>query len=809
MKKKYVRMFCVATVVLVGALLSYTPDLWGSPHGGRRRTLSRYSRTAALNAGRDLDTTLPAGLIDVSRDSTGMQHVQGMVVTDPTNPQRALCFFYDTRAYYTLGASVTNDGGQTWTLSGMPPAPPQIDENIPGGGGTTMIADPTCSVNTQGEFFVAGDGPDPATQGQSLQVYVAVSADHGNTFASQANVFTVEAGSNGDALDHQSNCADSSGTTQNDYEAVASFITNNSLNPPVQSGDILFSTSSNLGGSWSPPSKVNTDDTTSENSVTSNSTPDTRVDSHGNVYVDWINLNFGSNPNGNLTVMVDHAAQPSDGGFGPNVTVATLYADGSIFDGFLGDVRMGTFNQVAVDNSNTATNGNVYEAWTDQVSALGGTTSPFKLFVSRSIDGGNTWATAQRVDTSYDIQIANSDHQCEPTVGVNPITGQVLFTYYSTRFNPAERGGPNTAIQAPQNETDSQTPLFDLLAVIGTPNNSGGLNFQGPYRITPTSIDTLEAQNEGFLEFAPALGDYNGIAFHNVSNGVNSIVVFATTDESAHIVEAAVPPFDGTATSNEVSGGTLEVTSSANAPAGGGIVATINWGDASAVSSGVDVTHDYAAGTYTPTVTVSDASTAFHTITLPQFTSNGTFTDGGSAGSSVVKSANTLVPLPMGSALNARPTGPAGLPVNNNSPSGSGGSGGSGGDSGGSNGNGSSNSGGGFGNNNSGSSGGGGGGGCFIATAAYGSYWEPHVMTLRRFRDDCLMTNAPGRAFVFAYYRYSPPIADWIRERAWARFGVRLCLTPGVFLLEHGPLGMMMISLLAVALWKRRRTCRA
>jgi len=82
--------------------------------------------------------------------------------------------------------------------------------------------------------------------------------------------------------------------------------------------------------------------------------------------------------------------------------------------------------------------------------------------------------------------------------------------------------------------------------------------------------------------------------------------------------------------------------------------------------------------------------------------------------------------------------------------------------------------------------GGGGGGGCFIATAAYGSYLHPKVMVLRSFRDNYLLTNAPGRVLVALYYRYSPPFADLIRQNAAARTLVRILLTPVIFLVEHG-----------------------
>ena len=51
-------------------------------------------------------------------------------------------------------------------------------------------------------------------------------------------------------------------------------------------------------------------------------------------------------------------------------------------------------------------------------------------------------------------------------------------------------------------------------------------------------------------------------------------------------------------------------------------------------------------------------------------------------------------------------------------------------------------------------------GSCYIATAVYGSYDAPQVLSLRRFRDERLATSAPGRAFIRWYYAVSPRLAN-------------------------------------------------
>jgi hypothetical protein len=112
------------------------------------------------------------------------------------------------------------------------------------------------------------------------------------------------------------------------------------------------------------------------------------------------------------------------------------------------------------------------------------------------------------------------------------------------------------------------------------------------------------------------------------------------------------------------------------------------------------------------------------------------------------------------------------------------------------------------------SGGGGGGGGCFIATAAYGTPFEGHVMILRQFRDVYLLPTRIGRALVDFYWKYSPPLADFIAKHDSLRAAVRVGLASVVgiaYVALHTTaaqkvmLAMMILGLLIGAYTKLRR----
>jgi hypothetical protein len=104
---------------------------------------------------------------------------------------------------------------------------------------------------------------------------------------------------------------------------------------------------------------------------------------------------------------------------------------------------------------------------------------------------------------------------------------------------------------------------------------------------------------------------------------------------------------------------------------------------------------------------------------------------------------------------------------------------------------------------------------CFIATAAYGTPMAGEVQVLREFRDKCLLTNPPGRAFVDFYYRVSPPIAEFITEHPSLKPVVRAGLVPVVVIStiavntsaaeKMAITGLLVLISVAVAVWVTRR----
>lgn len=77
-----------------------------------------------------------------------------------------------------------------------------------------------------------------------------------------------------------------------------------------------------------------------------------------------------------------------------------------------------------------------------------------------------------------------------------------------------------------------------------------------------------------------------------------------------------------------------------------------------------------------------------------------------------------------------------------------------------------------------------GGGGCAIATACYGTPMAEEVKTLCAFRDQYLLKSPTGRTLVRFYYRYSPRVADFIRDKKQLKTIVRESLKPFIWIIR-------------------------
>lgn len=77
------------------------------------------------------------------------------------------------------------------------------------------------------------------------------------------------------------------------------------------------------------------------------------------------------------------------------------------------------------------------------------------------------------------------------------------------------------------------------------------------------------------------------------------------------------------------------------------------------------------------------------------------------------------------------------------------------------------------------------GGGCFIATAAYGSYFEPKVEVFKNFRDVFLVKSLMGRIFIRSYYKISSVISRIVLNYEFLKKATRLVLNPLAFIIKY------------------------
>ncbi len=235
---------------------------------------------------------------------------------------------------------------------------------------------------------------------------------------------------------------------------------------PSDSSNILFSSSSDRGLTWSTPVRLNetAGDCTDTDPTVEGAVP--CVGPNGEIYVGWASydqLMFDKSLDGGATWLVHDK-------------MITTVPDGWYFD-IPGINRCNGLPYTACDISNSAYRGNIYISWSDQRNGVDNT----DIWICRSADGGDNWTPPIKVnnDTGVAQQFMNS-------MTVDPATGYIYVVFYDRR---------NYLI------TDTLTDVY--LAV----SKDGGTTFKN-FRISEQPF------NPGIGTF---FGDYTYIsAFNNV-----------------------------------------------------------------------------------------------------------------------------------------------------------------------------------------------------------------------------------------------------------------------------------------------------
>jgi len=185
---------------------------------------------------------------------------------------------------------------------------------------------------------------------------------------------------------------------------------------PSDSSRIKFSRSTDRGLNWSNAITVSdkSGDCIDEDNTVEGAVP--CVGPNGEVYVSWagpLGLMFDKSTNAGNTWGVDKFVATIPGGW--DYAVPGIY-------------RANGLPVTACDTSQSPFRGNIYINWTDQRNGTGNT----DVFLSKSIDGGNTWSTVKKVNDDNTTR-----HQFFTWMTIDQTTGIIYFVFYDRRNTSA------------------------------------------------------------------------------------------------------------------------------------------------------------------------------------------------------------------------------------------------------------------------------------------------------------------------------------------------------------------------------------
>ncbi len=279
--------------------------------------------------------------------------------------------------------------------------------------------DPSVIVDKYGNFYFFHLSNPPAGEGTWVdRIICQKSTDNGETW----NVVSYF-GLNGEKKnDKETAVVDR--TNNNIYVTWTQADAYHSTNP-LDSSIILFSSSTDMGQTWSAPKRLSKQAGNSSGDSETLRSAVPAIGPDGEIYVSWA----GQNENGDLGIIFDKSTD-----FGETWLDNDIYASdfpgGSHFhipgiwqqdDGSNPGVG---WSVTACDTSGGEYNGNIYINWADQRNGTDNT----DIWLIKSADGGNTWTSPIKVNTDSDAK-----HQFCTSMTIDQTTGYLYFIFYDRR----------------------------------------------------------------------------------------------------------------------------------------------------------------------------------------------------------------------------------------------------------------------------------------------------------------------------------------------------------------------------------------
>jgi Secretion system C-terminal sorting domain len=329
--------------------------------------------------------------------TAGFTQSENSVAINPANVAKALNSNNSTSGSSVLGTSgfMTNTQGASWTGS-------------TNGTGGSNSGDPAADISNTNRYYV---GFISSTLGQG----VATSTNEGATW----QAFTVATAASGQILDKNHLWVDKSVTSpfvNNVYAAWTDFGGANNQR-------IVFTRSTNGGVAWSGGINVSgaVGGSSLHQGVNINSGP------NGEVYVSWIVYNNTSS----LTENSVNFVRSLDGGVtfsAPQIIANNIR--GIRATGVGKSMRVNSFPCITADNSFGPNRGTLYAVWANIGVPGINTGNDVDIYMVRSVNGGTTWSTPQKVNQST---VGAGKKNYFPWITCDRATGKLHIVYYSDR----------------------------------------------------------------------------------------------------------------------------------------------------------------------------------------------------------------------------------------------------------------------------------------------------------------------------------------------------------------------------------------